>query len=458
MAATKNERKALNIAMIVLAAIVVVAGVVFFLMIRGGQGSSSPFVVSSKVGYANIERSGISYTLDEGTALQEGDVVETLAGSEIGVKGSGESTLYLADASRMKVGAAEAAQSKTGVELASGCLFVDARGSGGPLAVQGAGTGWTADDAVFVADVRTSTATLQVLSGKVTSSSDGEVVQAGESRTIVSASEDSGNAESAASSRSGASKSNGKLTIGSLESFALEHALDAAKAGRNLVFSADEIAGEIDRRDNERREQTETAAEDAQPVSGSVDQPEGSGETAGSSNGGTADASNGAAAAPAAGNGDSKSGSVQGASEAASSGNVQASKALTCTIQIRCDTILDNMKSLADGKSKYVPKDGVILKGTSMTFKEGESAFDVLKRVCEGKKIALVYSYAPVYSSYYVEGIGNLYEYDCGDESGWMFKVNGWFPNYGCSKYTLTDGDAIVFCYTCHGLGEDVGA
>ena len=116
------------------------------------------------------------------------------------------------------------------------------------------------------------------------------------------------------------------------------------------------------------------------------------------------------------------------------------------------------MKSLADGKSKYVPKDGVILKGTSMTFKEGESAFDVLKRVCEGKKIALVYSYAPVYSSYYVEGIGNLYEYDCGDESGWMFKVNGWFPNYGCSKYTLTDGDAIVFCYTCHGLGEDVGA
>jgi hypothetical protein len=41
---------------------------------------------------------------------------------------------------------------------------------------------------------------------------------------------------------------------------------------------------------------------------------------------------------------------------------------------------------------------------------------------------------------------------------GWMYKVNGWFPNYGCSSYTLKDGDTIVWCYTCNGLGEDVGA
>ena len=46
---------------------------------------------------------------------------------------------------------------------------------------------------------------------------------------------------------------------------------------------------------------------------------------------------------------------------------------------------------------------------------------------------------------------------DCGNESGWMYKVNGWFPNYGCSKYMLEDGDTIVWCYTCNGLGADVG-
>ena len=58
-----------------------------------------------------------------------------------------------------------------------------------------------------------------------------------------------------------------------------------------------------------------------------------------------------------------------------------------------------------------------------------------------------------MYNSYYVEGIGNLYEFDCGSESGWMYKVNGWFPNYGCSSYTLSDGDVIVWCYTCNGRG-----
>jgi len=62
-----------------------------------------------------------------------------------------------------------------------------------------------------------------------------------------------------------------------------------------------------------------------------------------------------------------------------------------------------------------------------------------------------------MYNSYYIEGIGNLYEFDCGPESGWMYKVNGWFPNFGCSSYPLSDGDNIVWCYTCNGLGADVG-
>ena len=119
---------------------------------------------------------------------------------------------------------------------------------------------------------------------------------------------------------------------------------------------------------------------------------------------------------------------------------------------------MDNIDSLKKGKSKYVPKNGVLMKSSSYTFEEGETAFDVLNRACKDQGIALEYSYVPVYGSYYIEGIGNLYEFDCGDESGWMYKVNGWFPNYGASQYQLCDGDSIVFCYTCNGLGEDVGA
>lgn len=129
----------------------------------------------------------------------------------------------------------------------------------------------------------------------------------------------------------------------------------------------------------------------------------------------------------------------------------------TCTITIVCPTIFDNLNSLNAEKAPFVPKDGTILPSTKVTFTEGETVFDVLRRVCDAAQLQIEYSYTPLYESYYVEGINHLYEFDCGPESGWMYKVNEWFPNYGCSAYTLKDGDDIVWCYTCTGLGADVG-
>ena len=91
-----------------------------------------------------------------------------------------------------------------------------------------------------------------------------------------------------------------------------------------------------------------------------------------------------------------------------------------------------------------------------MEFTEGESVFDVLKRVCRENKIHMEFSETPVYQSAYIEGIGNFYEFDCGEGSGWMYRVNGEFPNYGCSRYTLADGDTVEWVYTCD-FGADVG-
>ena len=130
---------------------------------------------------------------------------------------------------------------------------------------------------------------------------------------------------------------------------------------------------------------------------------------------------------------------------------------LSCSIAIYCNTILDNWDNLDGDKAGYVPSDGVLLYPVTVEFEDGETVFDVLCRACSSAGIQLEYSWTPMYNSYYVEGIGNLYEFDCGSESGWMYKVNGWFPNYGCSSYTLSDGDVIVWCYTCNGLGADVG-
>ncbi len=53
----------------------------------------------------------------------------------------------------------------------------------------------------------------------------------------------------------------------------------------------------------------------------------------------------------------------------------------------------------------------------------------------------------PVYGSVYIEGIGNLYEFDAGPLSGWRYSVNGWYPNYGCSLYPLSPGDRVEWVY-----------
>ena len=130
--------------------------------------------------------------------------------------------------------------------------------------------------------------------------------------------------------------------------------------------------------------------------------------------------------------------------------------AQTCTLSVRCDTILQNMAWLDPEKVQLVPKDGVIFAEQTVTFYEGESVFNLLLREMKKNKIHMEFTNTPIYNSAYIEGIHNLYEFDCGELSGWMYKVNGWFPNYGCSRYQLKPGDKVEWVYTCD-LGVDVG-
>lgn len=129
----------------------------------------------------------------------------------------------------------------------------------------------------------------------------------------------------------------------------------------------------------------------------------------------------------------------------------------TCTLSVRCDTILDHLDWLDAEKAELVPEDGVIFPETQVTFYEGESVFNLLQREMKQAKIHLEFEETPLYHSAYIEGIHNLYEFDCGEGSGWTYRVNGWFPNYGCSRYQLQEGDVVEWLYTCD-LGADVGA
>mgnify|MGYP001107279818 FL=1 len=128
----------------------------------------------------------------------------------------------------------------------------------------------------------------------------------------------------------------------------------------------------------------------------------------------------------------------------------------TCTLSVSCATILDNMALCDPEKRELVPEDGWILEPMTVTFYAGESVFNVLQRTCKQQKIHMEFENTPIYNSAYIEGINNLYEFDVGNTSGWMYRVNGWFPNYGCSRYQLQNGDVIEWVYTCD-LGDDVG-
>lgn len=119
-----------------------------------------------------------------------------------------------------------------------------------------------------------------------------------------------------------------------------------------------------------------------------------------------------------------------------------------CCLTITCQEVFSHMDKLSDSAQKVIPKDGIILNGT-FAFEEGETVFDLLKRVCKEKEIHLDYVFTPLYSSYYIKGIHNLYEFDCGEESGWMYSVNGKDPGCGSNKYKLAKGDQVVFNYTC---------
>ena len=130
----------------------------------------------------------------------------------------------------------------------------------------------------------------------------------------------------------------------------------------------------------------------------------------------------------------------------------------TVTLSIRCDTVSDNWDKLDDELKfeKYVPQSGVILQEFTLVLRKNDTVYDILNRAVRHKKIHMECVYSANYGSVYVQGINHLYEFSCGELSGWMYKVNGVFPNYGCSKYVLKNGDKIEWVYTCD-LGRDVG-
>lgn len=123
------------------------------------------------------------------------------------------------------------------------------------------------------------------------------------------------------------------------------------------------------------------------------------------------------------------------------------SSEINCSITIECKSILDNMDDLKKGHESYVPKNGIMLNNYKTTLKSKSTVYDLFKKACNDKGIT--YTAKDTMYSVYIVGINNIDEKDCGKDSGWMYSVNGSYPNVSVDSKKLKDGDKVVFTYTC---------
>ena len=126
-----------------------------------------------------------------------------------------------------------------------------------------------------------------------------------------------------------------------------------------------------------------------------------------------------------------------------------------CTLSVSCKNVIDNPDSVDEELLELLPSSRYIIDKLSVSFYEGESVFNLLNRTLKKEKIHFEFNSTPVYNSIYIEGINNLYEFDAGELSGWIYLVNGKVPSYGCSSYPLSEGDFVELIYTLD-LGNDI--
>lgn len=94
---------------------------------------------------------------------------------------------------------------------------------------------------------------------------------------------------------------------------------------------------------------------------------------------------------------------------------------------------------------------GYIVHPKEITLRKDDTAFTVMERAVGSGSVQYIGSGA----SLYVQAIDGLGEFDEGPESGWLYEVNGKFPEYSAGLYTVKDGDTIRWRYTTN-LGKDL--
>lgn len=115
------------------------------------------------------------------------------------------------------------------------------------------------------------------------------------------------------------------------------------------------------------------------------------------------------------------------------------------TLEIRCDTL--------PAGTPGVPADGALLPCTAFPLYPGDTVYDILTRAARQYRIPL--DARGGQGMMYLAGIHYLYEQAHGELSGWMYFVNGQSASQSCDQLLLSDGDSILWAYTCE-MGADL--
>ncbi|MGN0648486.1 MAG: DUF4430 domain-containing protein [Oscillospiraceae bacterium] len=117
------------------------------------------------------------------------------------------------------------------------------------------------------------------------------------------------------------------------------------------------------------------------------------------------------------------------------------------TFSICCDLLP------TENQHPALPDDGNILAPTVLYFEQDATVLDALQQACTLHQLQVEIDGSDTLA--YVRGIANLYEFDYGELSGWMFLVNGETASVGCGQVPLADGDRVQWIYTLD-LGRDI--
>jgi len=120
-----------------------------------------------------------------------------------------------------------------------------------------------------------------------------------------------------------------------------------------------------------------------------------------------------------------------------------AKPADTVSLTVQCHKAVEYIQQHnVEGYDRIVPADGIMLAEKNIPLQSGDSVLSVLKRALDARGIVFKADGG------YVSNIGGLAAKakDFGEQSGWLYSVNGVTPpNVSSASYKLKPGDTVEF-------------